>query len=75
VIWFFERNADLLICEIRQSADGPAYEFEVSPSDGPPETMRFTSPRELITEYLRKQSQLQAQGWRPRLGDIAALAE
>lgn len=74
MMWFLERNANLLICEIRQCADGP-YEFEVAPSDGPAETRRFASAKELIDEYLRKQSQLQAQGWRPRLADVATLAE
>ena len=75
MIWFLERNADLLICEIRHSADGPAYEFEIAPSGGQPQTMRFASAKELITEYLRKQSQLQAQGWRPRLGRTPAIAD
>ena len=75
MIWFLERNADLLICEIRHSAAGSTYEFEVAPSDGPPETMRFTSAQELIQEYLRKHSLLQSQGWRPRIGEITALAE
>ncbi len=73
MIWFFEKNTDLMICEIRHSSDGPTYEFEVAPTAGPPETQRFTSAAELLHEYLRKQSALQAQGWRPRLSDIAAL--
>lgn len=75
MIWFLERNSDLLICEIRHSADGPAYEFEIAPSQGPPETLRFACPKELIHEYLHKQTQLQQQGWRPRIGGIAALTE
>ena len=73
MIWFLERNSDLLICEIRHCADSPAYEFEIAPTEGPPETLRFGSATELVQGYLRKQSALQAQGWRPRLGDIAAL--
>jgi hypothetical protein len=73
MIWFFEKNTDLMICEIRHSPDGPAYEFEIAPAAGPPETRRFSSASELLQEYLRKQSALQAQGWRPRLGDINVL--
>lgn len=75
MIWFLQRNSDLLICEIRHSADERAYEFEIAPSEGPPQTLRFTSAKELIQEYLRKHTQLHAEGWRPRIGDIAALAE
>ncbi len=73
MIWFFEKNTDLMICEIRHSADGPTYEFEVAPTAGPPDTKRFASASELLREYLRKQSALQAQGWRPRLSDITVL--
>jgi hypothetical protein len=73
MIWFFEKDTELTICEIRRSSEGPAYEFEVAPSVGPPETRRFTSASELLQEYLRKQSALRAQGWRPRLSDIAVL--
>jgi hypothetical protein len=71
MIWFLERDSDLLICEIRHS--GPEYEFEIAPGQGPPETLRFTSPSELIRGYLRRQSLLQAEGWRPCIGDIEAL--
>lgn len=36
VIWFFEKEADLLVCEIRRPADNqPGYEFEVASSSGP----------------------------------------
>ena len=73
MIWFLERNADLLICEIRRCTDSRAYEFEVAASQGPPETQRFTSASELIHGYLRTQRALQAQGWRPRIGEIEAL--
>jgi hypothetical protein len=75
MIWFLERNSDLLICEIRRCADDPVYEFEIAATQGPPQTERFSSASELIQGYLRRQTQLQAQGWRPRIGDIEALAE
>jgi hypothetical protein len=75
MIWFLERNTDLLICEIRHSSDGPAYEFEIAASQGPPDTQRFASAADLIQGYLRKQTVLQAQGWRPRIGEIQALEE
>ena len=73
MIWFLERNSDLLICEIRHCESGPDYEFEIAATGGPPETLRFTSASELIHGYLRRQSLLQAQGWRPSIGDIEAL--
>lgn len=75
MIWFLERNSDLLICEIRHCADSAAYEFEIAASQGPPDTQRFTSASELIRGYLRKQSLLQAQGWRPRIGEVEALTD
>jgi hypothetical protein len=45
MIWFLERESDLLTCEIRRTAEGEAYEFEVSPAEGPPQTRQYTSPR------------------------------
>lgn len=75
MIWFLERNSDLLICEIRHCADAAAYEFEIVATEGPPDSQRFTSAAELIQSYLRTQTLLQAEGWRPRLGDIAALGD
>jgi len=65
VIWFFEREADLVVCEIRRASDDESkFEFEVAGSDGP-KTQRFDSPTELISRYLHEQSRLMADGWRP----------
>jgi len=76
MIWFLERNSDLVICEIRRTEDADAaYEFEVAATDAQPRTRRFNSPSELIDGYLREQAQLRAQGWRPRASDIAVLTE
>jgi len=76
MVWFFERNADLLICEIRRTEDAsPMYEFEIAPTDAPPRTQRFASATDLINSYLRQQAQLRAQGWRPKASDIAALCD
>jgi hypothetical protein len=65
VIWFLERQNDLLVCEIRKTAGDTAYEFEVADSNGPT-THRFDSPGDLIAEYLNEHSRLIAEGWRPR---------
>jgi hypothetical protein len=70
MIWFLERESDLLICEIRR--EGTQYAFEVAPSEGPPHTRQYNSPRELIDHYLRATRALKAQGWKPR-SDIEAL--
>ena len=73
VIWFFEKDADLLVCEIRRSADDqPGYEFEIAAAAGPI-TLRFDTPQELIAKYLREQTRLISEGWRPRTGDISSL--
>jgi hypothetical protein len=66
MVWVLERNNDVLKCEIRQAADSSDYEFEVVSKRGPIETSRFGSATELINGYLRRQTALQAQGWRPR---------
>ena len=71
MIWFYKKDTDLMTCEIRHSADGRCYEFEVAPAAGPIETLRFESATDLLEAYLRKQSALQEDGWQPRLGDIA----
>lgn len=66
VLWFLERDNDLIVCEIRRAADDLSmYEFEMADSEGP-RTLRFESPAELIRKYLSEQSKLLADGWRPR---------
>ncbi len=74
MIWFLERDSELLICEIRRAQESEEYEFEVVSADGPAETQLYSSPSALIDSYLRTQSVLQSQGWRPRMNDIDALA-
>jgi hypothetical protein len=66
MVWLLERNNDVLTCEIRQTPDSTAFEFELASRRGPAETLRFNSPTELINGFLRRQTALQAQGWRPR---------
>ena len=66
VIWCFEKESELIICEIRRSADDQqAFEFEMADAEGPT-TLRFASPSALIRKYLHEQSKLIARGWRPR---------
>lgn len=75
MIWFMQRETELMICEIRRAEAGRLYEFELSPSIGPAHTERYESAGQLIHEYLRAQTRLKAQGWRPQLGDIDSLME
>lgn len=66
VVWFFERDSDLLICEIRRAADEhQRYEFEIAEATGQ-KTQRFDSPSDLIANYLTEQARLIKDGWRPR---------
>ena len=66
VVWFFEKDANLVVCEIRRAADdGSRYEFEIADAEGP-KTQRFDSPTELISKYLAEQARLIKDGWRPR---------
>jgi len=73
VIWFFEKESDLIVCEVRRAADDEEkFEFEIAAPSGST-TLRLDSPGELITTYLGEQSRLIAQGWRPRAGNIEML--
>ena len=72
MVWFLEKQDDLLVCEIRKADDEKTYEFEIADAEGPT-THRFDSPTDLIAKYLTEQSRLMAAGWRPRAGNIEAL--
>ena len=64
MIWFLERESDLLICEVRR--EGNEYAIELSPSQGPSQMRRYGSAPELIAHYLHATRTLKAQGWRPK---------
>ena len=66
MVWLLQRKSDVLLCEIDQPLGSNEYEFKVAAPDGRAETIRFGSATELIRGYLRHQSALQAEGWRPR---------
>jgi hypothetical protein len=73
VIWFYEKQDDLLVCEIRRAEDDQsAFEFEIADSKGPT-THRFGSAKELIAKYLEEQARLMREGWRPNAGNLAIL--
>lgn len=72
MVWFLEKEDNLLVCEIRKTDDETTYEFEIADSVGPT-THRFDSPKDLIAKYLNEQSRLIAEGWRPCAGDIESL--
>ena len=66
MIWFFEKDAEMVVCEIRHAVgDRAEYEFEILNADGL-KTQRFGSATELISEYLSEQARLLKEGWRPR---------
>ena len=65
MVWFLEKQDNVLVCEIRKLDDESAYEFEIADAQGPT-THRFASPTDLIAKYLKEQSRLMAEGWRPR---------
>ena len=73
MIWFLEKQDDILVCEIRRAEENDSiFEFEIADANGP-KTLRFDSPTELITKYLAEHSRLVAEGWRPRAGNVPAL--
>jgi hypothetical protein len=72
MVWFLEKQDDLLVCEIRKADDESTYEFEIADAQAPT-TYRFDSPKDLIAKYLNEQSRLMADGWRPTSGNVAVL--
>lgn len=70
MVWFLERGDTKLVCEIRRSDEDQRYEFELGKPGEAPETQQFESPSELIAAYLKRQSTLQAEGWRPRVLEV-----
>lgn len=72
MVWFLEKQNDLLVCEIRKTDDEATYEFEIADAQGPT-THRFDSPTALISTYLTEQRRLIAEGWRPRAGNIESI--
>ena len=72
MVWFLEKQNDLLVCEIRKTDDETTYEFEIADAQGPV-THRFDSPTALIANYLTEQRRLMSLGWRPRAGNIESL--
>ena len=70
MVWFLERGDSRLVCEIRRLEELEKYEFELARPGQAPETQQFDSASELIDAYLRRQSALQADGWRPKVVEV-----
>lgn len=65
MVWFLERNAELMACEVRRADDG-AWECELTQPKGDSRVLRFDHPTSFIDGYLQEQRELMHQGWRPR---------
>ena len=66
MVWFLERDNDVIACEVRKSMDG-VYEYEVTGSNGQTRVQRYENPTPFLDAYLEEQQELLRQGWRPRL--------
>jgi hypothetical protein len=66
MLWFLEKDADLMACEVRRAADG-AYVYEVTDPAGQVRVKRYEQPTPFLEGYLREQQELRRQGWRPRM--------
>ena len=69
MVWLLQRNNEILTCEIREGERPRQYEFEVASSAVPPRRCASTRRPILIDSYLRWQTALRAQGWRPRVAE------
>jgi len=66
VLWFLERNAQLMVCEVRRAGNG-LYEYEETEPAGGSRVERYHEASELLDGYIRAQREKQREGWRPRL--------
>ncbi len=66
MLWFLERESELLVCEVRQADTGPEFELAVRKVGEPEQIERFEEPTRLIEEWLSRQQELREAGWRPR---------
>ena len=74
MLWLLERGDTRLVCEIRCSDADGKYEFELARPGQTTETVRFDSPSQLIDTYLKQQSALRADGWRPRVVEVPSFS-
>jgi hypothetical protein len=70
MVWLLERGDTRVVCEIRRSESDDTYEFELARPGQPPVTELFECPSQLIDAYLKKQSLLRAEGYRPRVVEV-----
>ena len=66
MLWFLERETEVLICEIRRAHDSDEYELAIMAPGVPERIERFDRPNVVIDHWLRTQHELQSMGWRPR---------
>jgi hypothetical protein len=66
MFWFLERQAEVLICEIRHAPDGPEFELSIAAPGIPERVERFDQPNVLIERWLTCQRELRSMGWTPR---------
>ena len=66
MVWFLERESEVLVCELRHVNEGDHFEFAMR-SPGQPETVeRFSEPTRVLETLLARQRHLYQAGWRPK---------
>jgi hypothetical protein len=66
MLWFLERQRDVLVCEIRHAEHGPEFELAISAPGIPERVERFDQPTDLIDRWLDCQRELRDMGWTPK---------
>lgn len=66
MLWFLEKDTELMACEVRRSAEGD-YIYEVTEPGGQVRVQRFDCATPFLENYLREQQELRRSGWRPRM--------
>ncbi len=64
MLWIFERQGELMRCEIRREGDGAGFEMIVTTADGSQRMERFDETHDLIRRTLDLQREMLESGWR-----------
>jgi hypothetical protein len=63
MMWFYERGAERLHCEMRQELDGTAFELVIKWPDGHVETETYRDQARILRRWCELDRAWQAQGW------------
>jgi hypothetical protein len=64
MFYFFQRDSDLLRCEVRRAADGDGYEISVIEGDGAERIEHLDTSEQVHQRWLELHKDFEEQGWK-----------